>query len=267
MPSSAESRDVRVTTADVAEALGSIGARMRTVADARAGLSLLQAVGELAELPRVYWVPDVSHLDQTEWESFAIQAGWPQSFLEDFRGRQYILRSRLAIRCRIEQLPFASTTEYDLNQAKPDREDRTMLRGFTDLGILTLITVPVHLPRAQVSIVGWGGPIPFAAAQEFVSRWQAELMVIGQYFANRMEARYATLREPKDLPRLTKREQESLRLLASGLQVPDIARLMEVSRTTARFHLDNAREKLGAASQPHAVALAAQLGLLGTIGR
>ncbi len=55
---------------------------------------------------------------------------------------------------------------------------------------------------------------------------------------------------------LTKREQEVLALLATGLTNPGIAKRLTISTATARFHVSNILAKLNVASRTEAVAYA-----------
>ena len=56
--------------------------------------------------------------------------------------------------------------------------------------------------------------------------------------------------------KLTKREQEIMTLVAAGGQSGDIARQLVLSAETVDSHVHNAREKLGARTRAHAVAIA-----------
>ncbi|MDJ0853136.1 MAG: LuxR C-terminal-related transcriptional regulator [Myxococcota bacterium] len=216
----------------------------------------------------MYWAPELTGVAREDEHEFARLAGWPEALVDDFRARRYILKSLLAVRCRLEHLPFASAMSEYGEAAQPlDRDDRAITQQWVALGIQTLVTVPLHLPRAQVGLLGWGGILDLSRAQAYVSEASTELMGLGHIFASRMEQRWRVHPEPEDRPRLTAREQECLQLVASGFHVPEVADRTSISQATVRFHLDNAREKLGASSQAHAVALAVQLGLLGPIGR
>jgi DNA-binding NarL/FixJ family response regulator len=61
---------------------------------------------------------------------------------------------------------------------------------------------------------------------------------------------------------LTARELEVLGLLASGLSNKAIARRLDISEHTAKFHVGSVLAKLGASSRTEAVALAARRALL-----
>ncbi|MGD8473840.1 MAG: response regulator transcription factor [Anaerolineae bacterium] len=70
-------------------------------------------------------------------------------------------------------------------------------------------------------------------------------------------------REPRALGfDLTEREREVLALLVEGLNNPDIADRLVVSRSTVKFHVSSILSKLGAASRTEAVAVAVREGLL-----
>lgn len=61
---------------------------------------------------------------------------------------------------------------------------------------------------------------------------------------------------------LTPRELEVLRLLAQGLPNKSIARQLEISDHTVKFHLNAILSKLGAQSRTEAVVLAIRLGVI-----
>lgn len=67
----------------------------------------------------------------------------------------------------------------------------------------------------------------------------------------------------KPLPALTGREQEILRLMASGLPTHTIAQRLSISRATVRNHTQSILNKLGVHTKLAAVALAYTRGLVG----
>ncbi|HET6970520.1 MAG TPA: LuxR C-terminal-related transcriptional regulator [Phenylobacterium sp.] len=64
---------------------------------------------------------------------------------------------------------------------------------------------------------------------------------------------FAAPPEP-DEPRLTDRERDALSWVAEGKSDWEISVILGVSETTVRFHVDNARRKLGAVNRTQAVA-------------
>jgi len=70
-------------------------------------------------------------------------------------------------------------------------------------------------------------------------------------------------REPQKIGfDLTEREREVLALLVQGLNNPEIAERLVVSRSTIKFHVSSILSKLGVASRTEAVALAVKEGLV-----
>lgn len=68
----------------------------------------------------------------------------------------------------------------------------------------------------------------------------------------------------RNLPQLTRREQEVLALMASAADAARIAGALNISVNTARGYIQNILEKLGAHSRLEAVVRATELGLLTT---
>lgn len=65
-----------------------------------------------------------------------------------------------------------------------------------------------------------------------------------------------------DSPHLSDRERDCLAFLADGRRDREIADLLGITETTVRFHVDNARKKLGARNRTQAIARIANLRLL-----
>lgn len=61
---------------------------------------------------------------------------------------------------------------------------------------------------------------------------------------------------------LTAREKDCLRWRALGKSDWDVSQLLSISERTVKFHLENARHKLGSMNTTHAVAKALSLGLI-----
>ena len=65
---------------------------------------------------------------------------------------------------------------------------------------------------------------------------------------------------------LTPREWDCLRTLAQGYREAEVAEVTGITKSTVRYHLENVVQKLGCKNRVQALALAAQLGLLGPVG-
>ena len=73
--------------------------------------------------------------------------------------------------------------------------------------------------------------------------------------------------EPAEDFGLTPREREVLALMVEGLNNPEIAERLVVSRSTAKAHVSNILSKLGVSNRGEAIAMAIQYSLAGSSGR
>ena len=62
--------------------------------------------------------------------------------------------------------------------------------------------------------------------------------------------------------RLTRREQQVLSLIVEGHSSKEVASILDVSKRTIDFHLDNLYQKLGVTNRMQALQRALYLGLL-----
>ena len=65
---------------------------------------------------------------------------------------------------------------------------------------------------------------------------------------------FAAPPDDEDEVRLTERERDAISWVAEGKSDWEISVILGVSETTVRFHVDNARRKLGAVNRAQAVA-------------
>ena len=225
----------------------------------------LNEIAAAIDMSTIAWAPDVSYPGVNPYmDAFLRTQGWPDEVLKLWWRRDIMLKVPLYIRCRFTAQPFVSQPLSSTLSSEVKKIG--VLMG--EMGLRSMLTVPVRLPRAQVAMVTWCGALPVEEAQNILTQVRSELLLAAYYFCQSFasEMGYAEVEE-EEFSRLTPREWECLRLTAQGHREAESAALMNVSPTTVRYHLDNVVHKLGASTRTHAVALAAQLGMLGPISR
>lgn len=110
---------------------------------------------------------------------------------------------------------------------------------------------------------GWGVVSPDAPPEELSAAIVAVnqgLVVLPRTLTGRLLQWQEAVEEPAEP--LTAREREVLGLLGRGLSNKMIARDLQISEHTVKFHVSSVYAKLGAASRTEAVSLGARLGLI-----
>jgi len=116
-----------------------------------------------------------------------------------------------------------------------------------------VFVVPAHRDEAVVCIVTFAGrvdsfdPLTRSILNVLVHAVIARAPVISPLRAGR---------------RLSARERASLRCIAKGKTVAETGRLLQISPRTVRFHLDNARTKLGVVTRAQAIRKAIRQGIV-----
>ena len=233
-------------------------------AQAEAALDVMaRAIG----MPMMAWAPDIGrpHFDG-HMDAFLRRHGWPEDMLDLWWNRHVMLRMPLYIRCRFEHLPFVSLVRSGMDERSAvERAIEAAMSGF---GLVSMLTAPVQLPRGRIAMLTWVTDLDRARVEAVAEVAGPELLAAGHWFMAAFDREIGRIAaEPEELSHLTPREWDCLRLVAQGHRDAEIARLNQLSPTTVRYHLDNVVRKLGAENRVHAVALAAQLGMLGAIGR
>ena len=215
--------------------------------------------------PMIGWAPNVSRpvFDQT-MDDFMRRQGWPDDILSLWWDKTLMMKIPLYIRCRSTSMPFLTVLKK--GQEGIGADGRWMQERMLEMGLHTLITVPIHMPLGGVAKITFAGKKSCEHAQLVVSLAKPELVSVGHLFIDAYKRKRA-IREKTDqeMITLTPKEWECLRLSAQGHRVREIAEVLEVKPSTIRFHLQNITNKLRAPTHINAVAIATQLGLIDSI--
>jgi DNA-binding CsgD family transcriptional regulator len=123
-------------------------------------------------------------------------------------------------------------------------------------GVKDGLVVPVRRSVHPDGVITFGGVDPDLSAPA-----QAALTVLGHIVYGRLEELRAAPCAPSK-PALSPREIEVLSWVAKGKPDAEIAVILGMSERTARFHMANAKVKLGASTRVQAVTKALELGLI-----
>lgn len=230
--------------------------------------ALAQLAGLIA-MPRAIWTPDVAApLHDLAAESFMRRQGWPVQIVSAMWEGGVSLRMPLNIRCRFEHLPFAISLydEHRKHRAPYSGEQKRVAAMMRAEGFNSVVVVPVRLPYARIAMLGFAGPQVLEDARE-IAQWAAPHLLAAGHAFTALHERLARRAAAPEAHRaaLTPREWDCLHLAAQGFREAEIAAESGIKPTTVRYHMDNVVAKLGARSRAHAVAIAAQLGLVQTV--
>ena len=180
---------------------------------------------------------------------------------------QLALTSPLPMVCRFESEPFWA------NAAGIHTMTSNLLLSTLDLSnfrarALTsaAIVAPIHLPFGQIAAASFLSPDSELEdlAEPFVAHGQA-LGLLARTFVSSYVKVTERRRPAIASAILSKREVECLRWAASGKTNDEIGAILNLKRTTVRFHIRSASVKLDAVNRDQTLFKAAQLGFLAMI--
>jgi DNA-binding CsgD family transcriptional regulator len=227
----------------------------------------IDQVGEILELPWAWWTPDAGHpYDCATAERFSRQRGWPPELMQLWRKHHISLSSPFHVRSRFESLPFVTLPDVRRRQHASSGYVRVN-KLVVELGIRAMLHVPIHLPKGRIALVNWAGGREPSRLREILPQISGELLAIGHLFMRNYTGQAGQDQSiVEERARLTLREWDCLRMLAQGYRDAEAAELLQISKSTLRFHVENVVRKFGCKNRTHTIAMAAQLGLLGPIG-
>ncbi len=258
------------TAADMREALDHVLRNLRRATELNEAEEALDAVAAMLDLPWTFWVLDTSHpYEMPEIDRYARSRGWPDELMRLWWDRHAALKMPVYIRCRFSDLPFLLSLQEKRHRqpyhVSADQKQITAL--LRDMGVATLLVVPIHLPKGRVAMILLAGGPKASSFKSLVQSIEGDLLVLGHRL---MRIAGQTVghsdNDQDERSHLTPREWDCARTLAQGYREAEIAELMGISKVTVRFHLDNVVDKFGCKTRAQAMALLGQLGLLGPVG-
>jgi DNA-binding CsgD family transcriptional regulator len=191
----------------------------------------------------------------------AERMGWCSASLEGWRRFKLGRDCPVGLRCARTREPFFWTCD-DRDMAwfggEMHAENRRVLNYYSRF-ITGGVVVPVHR-GACTGYVSWCSRNH--DGREVASRNLSSMFFISHVFMNHIESLLVTQNRARGTNQLTGREIECLTWAARGKSEEGIALVLNRSRQTVHFHLQNAVKKLDATNRTHAVAIACTRGLV-----
>jgi len=182
-------------------------------------------------------------------------ANWPEDWIAVYVAEEFLFDDPLPRWARSSGNPI---TWIDLIAVlRPRDPGRRVIETGARFGFTEGIAIPTRAADNSLGLVSMGGDRgPLSTAE------QLYLTIIGRAAFEAGDRIMNDGNRGKAAPVLTAREIECLVPLVRGHSDRQISTLLGVSEPTVRFHLGNAREKLGATSRTHLAALAIALGYI-----
>ncbi len=149
-------------------------------------------------------------------------------------------------------------TRHSFGEYAP-RDDRRYGRywdALSEARVAEIVCAQAYGPARRIASVHVGLSDPYPEPEH-----AQRLQDVAALFAERLLQRFAPPEEPAT-PVLTARERECLAFVADGKTDWEISVILSLAEATVRFHVDNARRKLGAATRAQAAAKLALAGLI-----
>jgi len=180
---------------------------------------------------------------------------WPADWLELYSQQNFVANDTVVAEARQRIAPFTwleSRARRVLSEAEREIWDAAARWGWTDG-----LSVPIHGPGgyfAAIVMAGTQRPMPPAL------RNRLHLLAFLTHERCRALSGLLMVEDPRAV--LSSRELECMRWVGAGKTDWEIGKIMSVSPTTVKSHVDQARRKLGARTRSQAVARLVFSGLM-----
>lgn len=171
---------------------------------------------------------------------------WTSHYLE----QHYENLDPVIARARCDDCPFQWGADF--GTARMPRPIERFFDEAGQFGICCGLTIPITDKRNAVTAVTLAADAPVPAFFKAAERHTLALQLVATCFHNKIR-RMLSGDRAVDGVILTKREFECLRWAAQGKSAWEIGQILGITRRTAAFHLDNARQKLGVRTIAQAV--------------
>jgi DNA-binding CsgD family transcriptional regulator len=180
---------------------------------------------------------------------------WPADWLLEYQRNDYVRQDMLPTAARLSATPF--TWVELLRDRQQTQKQIDFHRRVRELGVVDGYAVPIHLPGGDIGLCVSVATHVIEDTEERLALHMASL-----YAHDRCQALgrpdLATLLKAQ----LSPRELECLKWVLDGKSDTDIGKILGISHTTAHFHIERVKKKLGVRTRTQAAAMIVTLGYL-----
>ena len=180
---------------------------------------------------------------------------YPDEWTHHYLNRRYQDIDPVVVQVRAGLLPFVWDSRVPGDRASS--EQRRFFGEATEFGINCGFTVPIHDGQGGVAAITFASDEKTQLLRREVEQNRHILHLASLYFHVHARQKLEQIIELEQ-PHLSPREITCLQWVARGKSAWDIGEILNLSRRTVVFHLENAKRKLDAVSLPQAVAIALQ---------
>ena len=180
---------------------------------------------------------------------------WPAEWLLEYQKNDYVRHDLVPALARLSPTPFTWIEALrDRRQTPKQVEFHYWVR---QLGIIDGFAVPIHLPAGDIGLCVSISTHVIEDAEERLALHLASL-----YAHDRCRALGGSIEASSVKTPLSPRELECLKWVLDGKSDTDIGKILGISHTTAHFHIERVKKKLGVRTRTQAAAMIVALGYL-----
>ena len=189
-----------------------------------------------------------------------IISGYNQDWWDHYNQKNYLKIDPIVEYCTTNILPLQW---QDLHaEDHQNKQVRLLMNESTEFGLNSGLSFPIHTPRGEFAMLSFASNQNPGEARPLMNYAAPHLMQLAYHIHDAVMRIFRTQHNSDSGIELTAREKQCLLWAAEGKTSDETAKILSISESTVRFHLNNAARKLNVHTRRHAIARAICLGLI-----
>lgn len=183
-------------------------------------------------------------------------ADWPEEVAKVYSEQDIFSKDPLVFAARRRMTAYTWATVLDEEPLQPDMRD--VFEFIAQYDIRDGFCVPIHGPAGYQGLVSLLAP----GKLDLYPREQSALEMMSRAIHDRCRATVGFGTVENVVPEMSAREIECMKWVAAGKTDWEIGQILDISKSTAHFHVESAKRKLRKNSRSEAVAILILHGLI-----